>query len=58
MNRGPALRFQHLLLLGEDRPDPFLSAQPCDLVLPGDDPASGQLVGDEDEGMGGGGEGE
>ena len=34
-------------LLGEDRPDPLLGAQPCDTVLPGGDPAPWQLISDE-----------
>jgi hypothetical protein len=34
-------------LLGEDRPDPFLAAESGHSVLAGDDPAPGELVGDE-----------
>lgn len=40
MNRWPGSTVQSTLL-GEDRPDPFLGAQPCDTVLAGSIPRPG-----------------
>ena len=46
VDRGSGFPVQSSLL-GEDRPDVFLRAQPGDPVLAGDDPAPGEFIGDE-----------
>ncbi len=52
MDRWPRSTVQSSFL-GEDRPDPLLGAQPRHAVLAGDDPAPGQLVGNESVSEGG-----